>query len=404
MEDLPAMKHRHVADRLGGVIPSGLMEMLKLGENLAAQGKDIVFLAQGEPDFDTPHHIKQVGADVLRNEPALYAPPMGIMPLREAVAAKLERHNGIRVAPAKEVIITPGATMGLFVALMATVNPGDEVLTFDPGFGPYLSMIGLLGAKAVLVPTREVDGQLRPDPQEVESRITPRSRVLLVNTPFNPTGVVLTEAELVALGEVAERHDLLIFSDEVYEEIIYEPHTHISIGSLAPELRERTVTINSLSKTYAMTGWRVGYISANPALVAAMGDVMQLSGRCVPMPIQRAAIRALSGPQECVAEMREQYARRRMVLVEGLNAIPGIRCAAPEATFYTFPDTSAIDPDSWRLARALIEQAGVVTSPGRHYGPNGEGHLRISFATSIEKIQAGLQRIAEAVPQLQAVP
>jgi aspartate/methionine/tyrosine aminotransferase len=261
-------------------------------------------------------------------------------------------------------------------------------------------MVGLTGARPVLVPTYEIDGRFRPDPDEVEASVTPRTRVLLLNTPSNPTGVVLTLSELSELGEVAERHDLIIISDEVYESIIFDTHTHVSLASLSPELRERTITLNSFSKSYAMTGWRVGYNVANAGLTRAMKDIMQHSGRCVPMFIQSAAIAALSGPQDCVAEMRDQYARRRDALVAGLNAIPGLQCAAPEATFYTFVDARDIDPDSWRLARNLITEAGVVTTPGRHYGPSGEGFLRISFAVAIDDIRSGLDRMAANLSKL----
>lgn len=390
-----------VADRLGAVVPSGLIEMLKLGEQLAAEGRDITFLAQGEPDFDTPPHIKEAGARVLRDEPALYAPPQGLMALREHVAAKLERANGFAVSPATEVIITPGATMGLFVLMMATLNPGDEVLIFDPGFGPYLSMVGLVGGTPVFIPMQEVDGQFRPDPEVVEAHITPRTKLMLLNTPMNPTGVVLTREELLTLGEIAQRHDLLVVADEVYESIVFPPHRHHSVASLDPELRQRTILVNSLSKTYAMTGWRVGYIATRASLISAMREVMLLSGRCVPTFIQHAAIAALSGSQQCVAEMHAEYSRRRSEIVSGINALPGLACSAPEGTFYTFVDAGAVDGDSWRLARRLIEVAGVVASPGRHYGPTGEGYLRISFATSVEMIRLGLERIADALPELQ---
>jgi aspartate/methionine/tyrosine aminotransferase len=290
--------------------------------------------------------------------------------------------------------------MGVYLALTATLNPGDEVLIFDPGFGPYLSMVGLVGGKPVLVPTREIDGRFRPDPAQVEAKIGPRTRVLLLNSPANPTGIVLAQAELAALGEVAERHDLLIVSDEVYDSIVFDSQQHQSVAALSPEFRKRTVVINSLSKTYAMTGWRVGYNVASADLLRAMREVMQLSGRCVPPFVQHGAVAALSGPQDCVAEMHAEYTRRRARLVDGLNAIPGLRCAAPEGTFYVFVDAREIDPDSWRLARSLLEGAGVVTTPGRHYGPTGEGYLRISFATSIEAIEAGLSRMATALPDL----
>lgn len=384
-----------VPQRFDQIAPSDLMVMMRLGQQMLADGEDVLFFAQGEPDFDTPQHIKEAGAHALLNEPIRYAPPEGLLALRELVAEKLRRDNGVSATPS-EVIVTPGATMGVFLALTSLLDPGDEVLVLEPGFGPYMNIIQMAGGVPIPVPMRITGGRFRPDEDSVESNIGPRSRAIILNSPANPTGVVLSRDELVWLGQVAERHDLIILSDEVYEYLVFDQRTHLSIAALSPELRARTIVVNSLSKTYAMTGWRAGYSVAPPAIAKTMRQAMELSGRCVPEFIQQAAIAALGGSQACVEEMRSEYARRRDLMVGGLNEIKGIRCQPPEGAFYVFAEVVGLDADSRRLARNLLKEAGIVAVPGRHYGPSGEGHLRFSFATSDEKIRQGLARIDEA--------
>jgi aspartate/methionine/tyrosine aminotransferase len=388
------------ADRIATILPSGVAEMKRMGKEMERRGEEVIYLVQGEPDFDTPPHIVEAACEALSQGATHYVPGEGLPELREAVAEKLSQVNGIDADPGSEVVVTTGATLGLFAAIMALINPGDEVLLTDPAFGPYEAMIGQAGGRPVYVPLHKSGGEFHLVMDELEQRVTPRTKAIVLNTPNNPTGKVMTRAELEMVAELADRNDLIIIADEVYEALVYDDHEHTSIASLSPELKARSIIVNSFSKTYAMTGWRLGYNVANPALATAMTKVIYQSGRCASEFVQWAGIVALTGSQQCVEDMRRAYEERRALITDLLEALPGVSCAPPEGAFYAFPDVSAFGQDTWDLARHLLGTAGVVTTPGRYYGLQGEGHLRVSFASSLENIRLGIERMGRALEQL----
>lgn len=396
------MSRTKIADRIDRVPLSGVAEMKRLATEMEERGKQVVYLVQGEPDFDTPSHIIEAAREAMAHGFTHYVPGEGILELREAVAEKLARDNGIQVDPGSEILITTGAALGLFAAMMAVVNPGDEVLLTDPAYGPYEAIVGLVGGQAVFVPLVEEDDQFHLVSEEFEKRISPRTKAVVINTPNNPTGKVMTRAELEGLAEFALRHDLTIIADEVYEKLVYNGHQHLSIAALSPEIKARTILVNSFSKTYAMTGWRLGYNVASPALTSAMTKVVYQSARCATAFVQHAGIAALEGPQKCVQEMLGTYAERRELITELVASIPGVRCPSPEGAFYVFPDVSSFGIDTWDLAKYLLREAKVVVTPGAYYGTQGEGHLRLSFATSTEDIQRGIKAIKQALERIGA--
>jgi aspartate/methionine/tyrosine aminotransferase len=265
-------------------------------------------------------------------------------------------------------------------------------------------MAGLAGGRAVYVPLHKSDGGFHIVLDEFEKRITPRTKAMVINTPNNPTGKVMTRAELEMIGALAEQHDLIIITDEVYEALVYDGHQHVSIASLSPELQARSILVNSFSKTYAMTGWRLGYNVARPDITSAMTKVIYQSGRCASEFVQWAGITALRGSQDCVRDMHRAYAERRALITEMLDSIPDVSCSPPEGAFYVFPDVSSYGMETWELARYLLQNAETVTVPGRYYGLQGEGHLRLSFASSLENIRMGVQRLGLALAGLKDGP
>jgi aspartate/methionine/tyrosine aminotransferase len=318
--------------------------------------------------------------------------------LREAIAAKLARENGLHVDPGSEVIVTNGAGLGLYLAIMAVVDPGDEVILSDPTYGPYRNDILLAGGSPVLV-AQQPDARGRPrwDLPAVAAAITPRTRAIVINTPANPTGVVMTLEELQGIAALALKHDLVIIADEVYEKLVFDGARHTSIATLGPEVAARTITVNSFSKTYAMTGWRLGYNVATPALVATMEKVNSVCGRAAAAFVQRAGIAALDGPQQSVAEMVAAYAFRRNLVEDQLREMPNVTWISPEGAFYVFLNASAFGRDSRALAERMLRDAHVVLTPGTYYGPAGAGWLRLSFSASPAELIGGLERMHETL-------
>ncbi len=366
---------------------SGIRTMFALAEGYG----DLANLGVGEPDFRTPEHIVEAAIRALREGKTRYTPNAGIPELREALAEKLERENGLRTDPASNLLVTTGACEAIMLSILAVTDPGDEVLVPDPCWPNYLGQIHFAGARAVPVRTfREDRFHLRAD--RVEAAITGRTRALLFGTPSNPTGSALEREELVALAEVARRHDLMVISDEPYEKLIYDGRAHVSIGSL-PGMAERTLTVNSFSKSYAMTGWRVGYVHGPSGIIPPMVKMQENYSSCVNATAQYACVAALRGPQDATATMAESYRRRRDLLVSGLNSIPGISCLVPEGAFYAFPDVSALGRSSEELARDWLKRIQVVAVPGNAFGDAGEGFLRMCYAASEETIRTALDRI-----------
>jgi len=367
-------------------------EVLVKARNLEAQGKHVIHLEIGEPDFDTPEHIKEAAIQALRDGYTHYTPAAGLPQAREAIAEYISRTRGIPVDPS-EVVITPGAKPIMFFTILALVDSGEEVIYPNPGFPIYESMIRFVGGIPVPLVLRE-ENDFRVDPAELERLVSPRTKLLILNSPHNPCGSVLTREDVKAIAEIASRFRFFILSDEIYSRIIYDAE-HVSIASL-PGMKERTIILDGFSKTYAMTGWRLGYGVMRPDLAARIAQLMVNSNSCTAAFTQIAGITALRGPQDCVAEMVAEFRRRRDVIVEGLNRIEGITCRVPQGAFYAFPNVKAIDPDASRFSDHLLTEAGVACLSGTAFGEYGQGYIRLSYANSIENIQEALHRIEEA--------
>lgn len=322
---------------------------------------------------------------------------------REAVRLKLERDNELRYDPANEILVTTGATFGIHAALTAVLNLGDEVLLPEPVYDAYYSPVLLAGAVVRAVPAAIEHGRFVLHAEAIEAACTPRTRMLLLNTPWNPTGTVFSRPELERIAEVVLRRNLVLLSDEIYEAITYGGHVHVSPAALSPELREHTILVNSFSKTYAMTGWRAGYCAAPPAVTQAMFLVLQQSSRGPATFVQDACTEALAGSQECVATMRQQYTARRSLVLQTLGDVPGCRMLAPEGGFFAMADVRDLRMPSNDVRRALMRDHGVVVAHGSAYGPSGEGTLRVSFATGGETLQRGLERLRAGLTALQRV-
>lgn len=377
------------AERMSRLGTEGAFEVLARAKRLEAQGKDIIHLEIGEPDFPTAPHIVEAGIQALREGWTHYGPSAGIAELREAVAEDAGRRRGIRVDPS-EVIITPGAKPVFFFAVLAVVGPEDEVLYPDPGFPIYESMIRFAGARPVPYALRE-ENDFDVAASAILEKLSPRTRMVILNSPQNPSGGVMAPAELRTLAAELSRRDLFIFSDEIYSRLIFEG----SPSSIAQfeGARERTIILDGFSKSYAMTGWRLGYGIMNPALVEEMTRLMINSNSCTATFTQRAGIAALRGDQTCVDRMVEEFRRRRAVIVDGLNRIPGFHCRRASGAFYAFPNIRATGIKSRDLAEALLREAGVACLPGTAFGAGGEGYLRFSFANSVENITKAMERI-----------
>lgn len=362
-----------------------------------AMGKDdLISLGIGEPDYDTPKHIVDAACDALREGFTHYSPSAGEPFLLRALAEKVQTKNKIDATP-QEIIVTIGGQEAMMLSMLAVIDPGDEVLIPDPSFFPYDPVTKFSEGVPVRVPTYE-ENDFRLLPEDIEKKITPKTRAILINTPSNPTGAVMTRKDLEGIAELAIKHDLIVFSDEVYEEFIYEGE-HISIGSLEG-MKERSFTMNSFSKTYAMTGWRIGYIAAPQKAVEAMTRIHGLYLTNVSAFVQKGALAALTGPTEPLEEMVSSYKRRRRIIVDGLNSIPGIECAEPKGAFYAFPNVKALGKDTYDLAVDMIQKAGVLTIPGSAFGELGEGYLRMSYATAEKQIEEAIERLSDYVKKL----
>jgi len=353
----------------------------------------VVGLHVGEPDFDTPAHIKQAAAKALNAGYTHYTNTAGIPELREAIAQKLERENGIDVDPENEVLVTHGGYAAIYASLQALTDPGDEILLIEPAW-TYDGFIALAGGIKVPCGLNGPGFELTRD--ALESKVSDRTKLILVSSPNNPTGNMFSREELEIVAEVAKARDLLVLSDEVYEKLIYDGLSHYSIASF-PGMGDRTITANSFSKTYAMTGWRIGYIAAGKEIATAIKKVVAYGYGCINAAVQKAAVEALTGPQDCVKEMLKEYDRRRHLIVKGLNEISGVKCEKPKGAFYAFANVSSFKLSSQEFAAMLLQKAKVATIPGSAFGSSGDGYLRISFATSQENIVEGLDRIRRFV-------
>lgn len=385
-----------LAERMSRLGTETAFEVLARAKALEAQGREIIHLEIGEPDFDTPAHIKAAAVRALEEGWTHYTPAAGIPALREAIADYIRRTRGIPVGP-EHVVVVPGGKPIMFFAILALVEEGDEVIYPNPGFPIYESMIRFVGARPVPLRLR-MENEFRVDVEELARLITPRTRMLILNSPANPTGGVLTREDLEAIAELCLKHDLVVLSDEIYSRILYEGE-HISIASF-PGMLERTIILDGFSKTYAMTGWRLGYGVMPEPLAEAVTRLMINSNSCTAAFTQIAGIAALTSPQDEVDRMVAAFRERREVMVEGLNRLPGFRCLKPKGAFYAFPNIEGTGISSRELAHYLLEEAGVAVLSGTAFGEYGEGFLRLSFANSIENIQKALERIEKALQRL----
>jgi aspartate/methionine/tyrosine aminotransferase len=368
-------------------------EVLARARALEALGRDIIHLEIGEPDFDTPGYIIDAGAKAMRSGHTHYTPAGGVPQLRQAIADHISESRGIDARP-EHVVVTPGAKPIMFFTILALLNPGDEAIYPNPGFPIYESVINFVGAKPVALPLREAN-DFRFDPDEFRSLVTDRTRLIIINSPQNPTGGVLTREDIEAVAEAARERDIMVLSDEIYEQILYQGQ-HVSIASL-PEMQSRTILLDGYSKTYAMTGWRLGYGVMPEALAEGVTKLMVNSNSCPAAFTQQAGIAALEGPQDDTAAMVEAFRGRRDVIVDGLNRIPGFRCARPAGAFYAFPNVQETGIPSKELADFLLQEAGVAVLDGACFGQYGTGYLRLSYANSVENLQRSLQRIEAAL-------
>lgn len=360
---------------------------------LEATGRDIIHLEIGEPDFDTPRNIRDAAKRALDEGWTHYGPPQGLPQLREAIAADARGRKGFD-AQAENVVVTPGAKPIMFFALLALAESGDEVIYPDPGFPIYESMTRYAGATPVPIRLREENG-FRLDRDELRSLVTDRTRMIIFNSPHNPCGSVLADSDISAIADLAREHDLVVLADEIYGRILYEGEHH-SIAAL-PGMPERTIVLDGFSKTYSMTGWRLGYGILPPALVGPFTKLTINSVSCTSSHSQIAAVEALTGPQDEVAAMVEEFRARREIMVGGLNAIPGIRCLQPQGAFYTFPNVSETGIPGRELADRLLHEAGVCVLAGGAFGGTASDNLRVSYANSRENILRALERIEGVV-------
>src|SRR5574341_170020 len=387
-----------LADRMAGLGTETAFEVLAKARDLERTGRSIVHLEIGEPDFDTPEHIKEAAIQALRDGQTHYTPAAGILEAREAVADHVEAVRKVPVDPA-EVVMTPGSKPIMFFSILALVNPGDEVIYPDPGYPIYESVTKFVGGVPKALPLREENG-FRIDPDELRALATPKTRLIVINTPHNPCGSTLTRADLEVIAEVAERVDAYVLADEIYWQITYDG-AHTSIMSL-PGMTRRTILLDGFSKAYAMTGWRLGYGVMRQELAQRIAQLMVNSNSCAAAFTQLAGIAALRGPHAPVAAMVAEFRRRRDVIVSGLNAIDGMSCTVPSGAFYAFPSVRRIDADSKRLAEHLLTNGGVACLSGTAFGRQGQGYLRFSYANSIENITEGLRRVRDAVGRYRA--
>jgi aspartate aminotransferase len=394
-----------LAERTKLIKPSVTLAIAAKAGKLRAEGVDVVNFSAGEPDFDTPEHIKAAAVEALRKGMTKYTDVRGIEPLREAITDMYRRTHDLTYRK-EDVVVSCGAKHSIYNLLQAVVNPGDEVVIPAPYWVSYADMALLAGGIPKLIPSDESSG-FRIKPEQLAAALTPRARVFFLNSPCNPTGATYNRDELLALTSVLKKHDCLILADDIYERIVYDGFLVHNILTLCPALRDRTILINGVSKTYAMTGWRIGYALGPSDVIAAAGKIQSQSTSNATSIAQAAALEAVRGPQDTVGAMVREFEKRRNVIVDRLNAIDGITCRKPEGAFYVFPNISRLLQKTARgkklgspcdLADYLLEEAKVAGVPGEDFGSNE--HIRFSYATSLEDIEKGCARIQEAVLKL----
>lgn len=386
-----------IAERMDRMAPSGIRKVNEKALAMERAGEKVIHFELGRPDFDTPEYIKAAACKALAEGKVHYTSNYGTMELRQAIADKLNRENHV-VYKASEVLVTVGLSEAVFAVLAAILNEGDEILVPDPVWLNYVNVPNLLGAVPVTYSLKEESG-FQIDLDEIRAKITPKTRAVVIVTPNNPTGGVLTEDVLKELADIAVSNDLMVLADEVYERLIYDGEKHISIAS-RPGMKERTFTLNGMSKAYAMDGWRLGYVAAPEEYIVTMNKFHQHNTTCAPSFVQAAAAAALTEEGDEVNEMVKEYKRRRDCAMKAINEIPGLSCRCPKGAFYIFINCKELHMGCEELAAYLLEEAKIALVPGNVFGAGGEGYLRMSFANSFENVEEGCRRLKEAVAKL----
>ncbi len=392
------MRAMQLAKRMVGIGTETAFEAAARARAWEAQGHDVIHLEIGEPDFDTPVHVREAAKRALDEGWTHYGPPLGQPKLREAIAKDSTLRRGFQV-DAANVVVTPGAKPIMFYALLALIDEGDEVIYPDPGFPIYESMTRYAGGTPVALPLHE-ENDFRLDPNELRGRITSRTRLIIFNSPHNPTGGVLTREDIEAIADVARENDIMVLADEIYGRLVYDGEQH-SIAAL-PDMAERTIVLDGFSKAYAMTGWRLGYAIVPPSLVDAYSKLIINSVSCTSSFEQIAAVEALTGPQDSVDAMAAEFRVRRDLVVEGLNRIPGVTCRTPAGAFYAFPNISGTGMTGSELADKLLYEGGVCVLSGTAFGQVSPNNIRISYANSQENLRRALERFEEVVSKVPA--
>ncbi len=393
------MQDKMLSSRAKEIKPSPTLAIDSKAKAMKAQGIDVISFGVGEPDFDTPENIKEAAIKAIRDGFTKYTPVGGTDKLKDAIIGKLEKDNGLKYERA-EILVSCGAKHSLYNTMQALLDPGDEVLIPAPYWVSYPEQATLAGAKPVFIKTLEADRFLL-DPAAFEKGITGKTKALILNSPSNPTGFSYGREALARIAQIAVERGIYVISDEIYEKLLYDGAEHVSIASLGEEIKKRTIVINGVSKAYSMTGWRIGYAAGPAPLIKAMTSMQSQSTSNPTSIAQAAAIEALNGPQDSVKAMAAQFDKRRRFIVDGLNAIPGIKCVPPTGAFYAFPNTSALygrSPEissSSKLAMYLLEKANVAVVPGDAFGD--DDFIRLSYATGIGEIEKGLERIKKAL-------
>lgn len=384
------------AERMSRLGTETAFEVLAKARALEAKGRTVIHLEIGEPDFDTPENIRRAAKKAIDEGYTHYGPSAGQPALRETIAREVSGAWGVEVNP-DQVVVTPGAKPIMFFAILALINPGDEVIYPNPGFPIYESVIEFVGGKAVPIVLRE-ENDFEMDIDELRNLITPQTRMLIINSPENPTGGVLSKENLSAIADMVRGKNIIVLTDDIYHRIIYEGEHH-SIFS-EPEMASQTILLNGYSKSYAMTGWRLGYGVMPADLAQKIAQLQTNSNSCTCSFTQMAGIEALRGPQDAVTKMVTEFRRRRDVIVEGLNAIDGISCLKPRGAFYVFPNVTQTGLNCRQLADRLLQEGGVAALPGTSFGQHGDGYLRFSYANSVANIEEGLARIRHTLESL----
>lgn len=382
-----------LAARVGQVSPSLTLAIAAKAKAMKAEGIDVCSFSAGEPDFDTPAHIQEAAKKALDEGKTKYGPAAGEPKLREAIAQKLQRENQLSYTP-EQIVVTNGGKHSLFNLMLALLDPGDEVIIPAPYWLSYPEMVTLAAGVPVILPT-DASSDYKVTPAQLRQAITSRTRLLVLNSPSNPTGVVYTPDEIRAIAQVIVEQDILVVSDEIYEKMIYGDAQHLSIGSIDSEIFSRTIVSSGFAKAYSMTGWRIGFLAGPSDLIKAVSTIQSHSTSNVCTFAQYGAIAAYTGSQDCVEEMRQAFAQRRQVMLDCLNAIPGLTCPSPDGAFYLFPNISKTGLKSLEFCDALLETQQVAVIPGVAFG--ADDHIRLSYATDMATIEKGMERLEKFV-------